>query len=81
MKTVSDAFASAFRINLSIQLIGGLEPILITDSITAGCKARCLRCRAKIVLDGSLATPAAILSLPPWPRTFRSASSRFCYLG
>jgi hypothetical protein len=51
-----------------------LEPILITRPIAARCKARCLRCRAKIVLEIALAMPAAILSLPPWPRSFRSAS-------
>ena len=50
-----------------------LEPILITRSIAAGCKGRCLRCRFKIVLNVALATPVAILPLPPWPRTFRSA--------
>jgi hypothetical protein len=29
----------------------GLEPIRITHPIPTGCKAQCLRCRGKIVLD------------------------------
>jgi hypothetical protein len=50
----------------------GLEPIPITRSIPKGSPMPAMS--AKNVLNVEKTTPPSIFGLPPWPRTFRSAS-------